>query len=350
MPAPVCRAYPCGGIEMRTLTRFLALTIAVLIVAGCAKERSETKKTERLTIAVIPKGTMHEFWKTVHAGAVKASRELDVDVIWKGPIKEDDRDAQIAVVEDFITKGVSGIVLAPLDDTALASPVANAVSNGMPVVIFDSGLRGKDYVSYVATDNFKGGQIAGRHVAKLLNGKGSVILLRYSEGSNSTMERERGFLDAIAAHKGIKVVSSNQYGGVTPESAYKASENLLSRFKKPDGSLNVHGIFCPNESTTFGMLRALQDGGFAGKVKFVGFDASQQLIQGMEKGHIHGLVLQNPMQIGYMAVKTLVLHLRGEKVAKRVDTGATLVTPENMDEPQIQGLLKPDLEKWLGGK
>lgn len=328
---------------MKNLARLLVVASIVLIAAGCSRQQ---KSSGGLTIAVIPKGTMHEFWKTVHAGAVKASKELDVDIIWKGPMKEDDRDAQIAVVEDFISKGVSGIALAPLDDMALRSPVANASRSGIPVVIFDSGLQGSDFISFVATDNYKGGQIAGDHMAKVLNGKGSVVMLRYSEGSNSTMQREKGFLDAIAKHKGIEVVSSNQYGGVTTESAYKAGENLLSRFKKGD-ALGVDGIFCPNESTTFGMLRALQDGGYAGKVKFVGFDASQQLIDGMKKGQIQGLVLQNPMHMGYMAVKTAVEHLKGQKVEKRIDTGAKLVTPENMDTPEMKELLRPDLDKWL---
>lgn len=331
---------------MRNLARLLVIVSILALAAGCSRQQ---KASDRLTIAVIPKGTMHEFWKTVHAGAVKASKELDVDIIWKGPIKEDDRDAQIAVVEDFISKGVSGIVLAPLDDMALRSPVANASRSGIPVVIFDSGLQGSDFISFVATDNFKGGQLAGEHIAKILDGKGNVMMLRYNVGSDSTMQREKGFLDAVAKHEGIRVVSDNQYGGVTPESAYKASENLLSRFKK-GGLLDVDGIFCPNESTTFGMLRALQDGGYAGKVKFVGFDASRQLIDGMKKGQIDGLVLQNPMQMGYTAVKATVQHLKGEKVEKQIDTGAKLVTPENMNTPEMKELLHPDLDKWLGSK
>ena len=339
---------------MTTARRLLLLALAIALIGGCAKKQPAAKSEKltaqgRLTIAVIPKGTMHVFWKSVHAGAVKASKELGVDIIWKGPIKEDDRDAQIAVVEDFISKGVSGIVLAPLDDMALRTPVASAAKSGIPVVIFDSGLQGSDFISFVATDNYKGGRIGGEYLAKILNGKGNVILLRYNEGSNSTMERERGFLEAMAEQKGIKVVSSNQYGGVTPESSYKASENLLMRFKKPDGTLDVQGIFTPNESTTFGMLRALQDGGFAGKVKFVGFDSSTQLIDGMKKGQIQGLVLQNPMKMGYLGVKMLVRNLRGEQVEKRVDTGVVLVTPRNMSTPEIRELMYTDLKKWLGG-
>src|SRR6266540_4040870 len=149
------------------------------------------------TIAVIPKGTTHEFWKSINAGAFKAREELrekglKVDVIWKGPLKEDDRDHQIQVVENFITRRVSGIVLAPLDSQALVRPVGMAAQDKVPVVIIDSGLKSDKYVSFVANDNYKGGVMAGEYLSQLLNGKGNVILLRYQVGSASTEERETG--------------------------------------------------------------------------------------------------------------------------------------------------------------
>jgi len=296
---------------------------------------------------VIPKGTTHEFWKSVHAGAVRAARELDVDIIWKGPLKEDDREDQIKVVEDFITRGVSGIVLAPLDDTALRTPVANAVQAGIPVVIIDSDLKSDRHTSFVATDNVEGGRKGGEYLAQLIGGKGKVIMLRYQEGSASTANRETGFLEAIAKHKDIEVVSSNQYGGATTETSFKASENLLGRLKNPDGTLSIDSIFCPNESTTFGMLRALQDAGLAGKVKFVGFDASTKLVDALQNGEIDGLVVQNPMRMGYLGVKTMIEHLKKTPVEKRVDTGVVLVKREDMDKPEIKELLHPDLDKWL---
>jgi ribose transport system substrate-binding protein len=326
------------------MARFGRYALAALLAAAVAAAPAQDAK--KSTIAVIPKGTTHEFWKSVHAGAVKASRELGVEIIWKGPLKEDDRDAQISVVEDFVSRGVQGIVLAPLDDTALRPAVRNAVNAGIPVVIFDSDLKGGEYTSFVATDNLKGGQLAGERVAKLLGGKGKVVMLRYAEGSASTMNREKGFLDAIAKYPDIKVVSENQYGGATTESAFKKSENLLGPLKTADG-LSVQGIFCPNESTTFGMLRALQDGGLAGKVKFVGFDASTKLVEALKKGEIDALVVQNPMRMGYLGVKTMVQHLKGEKVDARVDTGVVLVTRDNMGSPEMKELLEPDLKKWL---
>jgi len=298
-----------------------------------------------LTIAVIPKGTTHAFWQSIRAGAERAGKELGATIIWRGPLREDDRDSQVSEVEGFVSRGVSGIVLAPLDEAALVQPVNEAVNRKIPVVIFDSGLKGDNYVSFVATDNLKGGRLGGERLAESLKGKGKVILLRYAEGHDSTGKREQGFLDAMKANPGIEVVSSNQYGGADVEGAYKKAESLLSTYKKPDGSLGIDGIFTPNESGSFAMLRVLQDNGWAGKVKFVGFDASPNLVKGLRDGGIDGLVVQDPVQMGYVAVKTMVSHLKGQPVEKWIDTGVHVATKANMDTPEIKTLLEPDLKK-----
>src|SRR5437867_4102634 len=318
------------------------------VTTGCgggekapADLKSTAAATSGFTIAVIPKGTTHVFWQSIRAGAEQAGKELGATIIWRGPLREDDRDSQVSEVEGFVSRGVSGIVLAPLDEAALAPPVADSKRRGIPVVIIDSGLKGDDYVSFVATDNRKGGRMAGDHLATLLHdaGKdtgGKVVLLRYAEGSESTIQREEGFLEAIGAHKGIDIVSSNQYGGADVEGAYKKSEALLSRFKRPDGALDVDGIFTPNESTTLAMLRVLEDNGWAGKVKFVGFDASDTLVKGLSDAHIDGLVLQDPVNMGYLGVKTIVTHIHGDTVAKRIDTGVRLVTRDHMNDPDAK--------------
>jgi ribose transport system substrate-binding protein len=296
---------------------------------------------------VIPKGTSHVFWQSIHAGAAKAASEQSVDIVWRGPLREDDRDSQVSEVEGFVSRGVSGIVLAPLDESALAAPVATAVQRGIPVVIIDSGLKGEGYVSFVATDNRKGGRLAGEQLARLLGGKGRVVLLRYSEGSDSTNKREEGFLEAIRDNPGLQVLSSNQYGGADVESAYKKSEALLGNYKQPDGRLALEGVFCPNESTSFAMLRVLQDNGWAGKVRFVGFDSSDNLAKGLRDGQVDALVLQDPVRMGYLGVKTMVEHLRGKAVENRIDTGVHVVTRENMNQPEMKELLQPDLSRWL---
>src|SRR5882672_7594066 len=246
---------------------FRGLLTSVLILFGCCSQAA----AQNYTIAVIPKGTTHEFWKAINAGAVKAQRELStggtkVEVIWKGPLREDDRDQQIQVVENFMARHVSAIVLAPLDSQALVKPVHNAILAKVPVVVMDSDLKSDEYVSFVATDNYKGGRLAGEEMGRLLGGKGNVILLRYAVGSASTEAREAGFLDALRTnYPGIRIISSDQHAGATRELAYQASQNVLNRFGH-----EVNGIFCPCEPPTIAMTKALRDLGLAGgKVKMI---------------------------------------------------------------------------------
>ena len=301
------------------------------------------------TIAVIPKGTTHEFWKSIHAGAIKAQRELTgqgtkVEIIWKGPLREDDRDQQIQVVENFMARHVSAIVLAPLDSQALVKPVHNAILAKVPVVVMDSDLKSDKYVSFVATDNYKGGQLAGEQMGKLLGGKGNVILLRYAIGSASTEAREAGFLEVLKTkYPDIKIISSDQHAGATRETAYQTAQNILNRFGR-----EVNGVFCPCEPVTIAMTKGLRDLGLAGgKVKLIGFDAGSQSVLDMKNGDVQALVVQNPMLMGYLGVTTAIKYLRGEKVERRIDTGVALVTPENMNEPEIKDLIYPPFDKYL---
>ncbi len=320
------------------------LLAALIFCSGCSGSGT---RSDTLTLAMIPKGTSHQFWQSVHAGGEKAAQELGVEVVWRGPLREDERDSQVTEVENAVARGVSGIALAPLDESALVAPVSSAMKRSIPVVIFDSGLKGDDYVSFVATDNDAGGRIAGEHMATLLNGKGRVVLLRYAEGHDSTSRREEGFLAAIRQHPGIQIASDNQYGGADVEGAYKKGEALLTSLKTPQGGLSIDGIFTPNESVTFAMLRVLQDNGWAGKVRLIGFDASDNLVKGLKDGLIDGLVVQDPVRMGYLSITTLVAHIRGQKVERRIDTGARMVTRAMMDQPEIKELIQPDLSKWL---
>lgn len=325
------------------------LAVALALVAGCGGGAGNGKAEDgALHIAVIPKGTTHEFWKSIHAGAIKAQREFEaqgttVRLTWKGPIREDDREQQIQVVEGFLSQGVNGVVLAPLDASALVRPVQEAKQAGIPTVVIDSALASDDAVSFVATDNEKGGALAADRLGQLLAGKGRVLVLRYQEGSASTEAREKGFLARLKAqYPGMEVVSSDQYAGPTRDTAKRASENLLNRFGG-----QVQGIFTPNESSTAGMLLALQDVGRAGQVKFVGFDSSESFITAMRNKQLDGVVLQNPFEMGYQGVKTMVAHLQGQAVQPRVDTGVTIVTPENLETPESQALLNPPLGEYL---
>jgi ribose transport system substrate-binding protein len=320
------------------MRRLLPTLLAPLMLAAC----SGGGGSDRTTIAVIPKGTSHEFWKSVHAGAAKAADELDIDIIWKGPAKENDRAGQVAVVEDAIVRGVDAIVLAPLDDTALVPVAKDAAGQGIPVVVFDSALKWDGKAAFVATDNLNGGRLGGERLAKLLDGKGTVLMLRYLEGSASTGKREQGFLDAIGEHPGIEVVSSNQFGGATTESCMQAAENLLNNY--PD----VDGIFCPCEPAAFGMLRALQDSGRAGKVRFIGFDATDKMVAAVRTGEIDALVLQDPFRMGELAVHQAMKVIHGADLGEFVDTGVQLLDATNIDSEAMQELLHVDFDRWLG--
>lgn len=293
----------------------------------------------KYTFAVIPKGTTHEFWKSVHAGAENAAKEIgDVRILWKGPLLENDRDGQISVVQDFVTKKVDGICLAPLDKQALVDAVKDAHTANIPVLIFDSALQDESLiVSYVATDNYKGGQLAAARLAESLGGKGNVIVLRYNAGSESTEQREEGFLNELKEkHPGIKVISSSEYAGTTPESSLEKATQVLTKYKD-----EVNGIFAVCEPNAAGVLKALEETGLTEKVKFVAFDPNKELIQGMADKKVHGIVLQDPVTMGYESVKRLVAHLKGEKVERRIGTGEYVATPENMATPEMDKLLKP---------
>jgi ribose transport system substrate-binding protein len=329
----------------------LALAVPGLLVAlgGC-----QPKEKSGYTIAVIPKGLTHSFWKSIHAGALQAAEELEakgieVTIDWQGPSKESDREQQIKIVQNLVGTDVDAIVLAPLDKTALISPVLLAKRRKIPVVIIDSGIdtEAENYVSFVATDNFEAGRKAGHRLADLIEArkkadadfKPQIILLRYSPGHASTSRREDGFMKAME-ETGLteSLISSNQYGGATVEKAQTAAEALLSTFKD-----QVNAVFAPNESSTHGLLQAVKRMGFAGKLIFVGFDSNEDLEAALREKTIQGLVLQNPRKMGYLGVMQAVHHLRGQAVEKRLDTGSYVLTPDNIESPEMKALLEPDL-------
>lgn len=319
--------------------------LAPLGLSGCSSSSSDGSAKpqagrDTLRIAVIPKGTSHEFWKSVHYGAQKAAEELgNVEIVYKGPVVESDTGSQIEVVKNMITLGVDGIVLAPNQKGGLVDAVSEAIDEGIPVVIFDSGLdEGPQIVSYVATDNFKGGQLAADALAQAIGEQGNVILLRYLAGSESTEQREEGFLEGLKKYPKITVVSSDERGG----------DNATAAKEKVDQLLQLHGdslagIFAVCEPNANGTLEALRNAGVNKQVKFIAFDPSDALIEGLKDGSCSGIVLQDPVQMGYQGVKTLVQSLDGTPAEPFISTGEYCATPENMDEPEIQQLLSPEI-------
>jgi ribose transport system substrate-binding protein len=255
---------------------------------------------------------------------------------------EDDREQQIQIVENFVGRRVSAIVLAPLDSQALVSPVEDAVRAGIPVVIIDSALRSKAPASTVATDNLEGGRLGGRRLGALLHGKGGVVMIRHQAGSASTEAREAGFLEVMRGEfPGIRLVSTDQHGGATRETAFSVAQNLLNRF----GS-RVDGIFAPDEATACGTLLALREQGLIRKVHFVAFDVNEQLIGALKAEEIEGLVVQDPFEMGYRGLMTSIAVLRHQVVQPTIKTSLALITPADMDEPAHAALLHPPLDEY----
>ncbi|HRF01323.1 MAG TPA: substrate-binding domain-containing protein [Pirellulaceae bacterium] len=320
--------------------RSLLLAVLLFGLAGCgAKEESSGTGGggDRIRIAVIPKGASHQFWQSVHYGAQQAADELgNIDIVWQSPAIESDTGKQIELVLQMVAQDVDAIVLAPNHQGSLVDAVREANASDIPVAIFDSGLdEGAEIVTYVATDNRNGGRLAARRLAEVLDGKGEVILLRYKEGSESTFQREEGFLEEMAAFPEIKVVSSDEYGGDSVATAKAKVQQLVQRFP------NAVGLFAVCESNANGALEALLESDSIERVKFVGFDPSERLIEALKEGTCQGLVLQDPVKMGYESVKALARHMEGQRVETFVGTGEAVAKPENVTDPRIEQLLHP---------
>jgi ribose transport system substrate-binding protein len=319
-------------------------------LCGCGSPRPESK----YRIAVIPKGLTHEFWQSIHRGAqraaadLKAEKSIAIEVLWDGPTREDDAQAQIGLVDRQIAARVDGIVLAPQHREALVAPVRRAVAKKIPVVIIDSGLNDEEsIVQYVATDNENGGRLAAQHLIEALRQEGKteprLILFRYQVGSESTEQRERGFQSYAMEHARVIWLSRDRYAGPTQDSANGEASRLLSTLRDQE----IDGVFAPNESSAGGMLAALRSLKLNRKVKLVGFDSSPNLIDALREGSIDALVLQDPYRMGYLGVWGLVHHLEGCDVAakgKYLPTGERLVTRANLESEEIQALFREELQ------
>jgi ribose transport system substrate-binding protein len=302
------------------------------IISGCNREHKRV-------IAVIPKGNADLFWQSVHAGAVKAGRETGVDVVWNGPASEADYTVQLQIVDAMINRHVDAIALAPTDRQALVTVVERAADRNVPVVIFDSAIDTQRFVSQVATDNYKAGQMAAERMGKILNGKGKVVIVAVKPGAASTEAREKGFEDTThQKFPGIQILDK-RYGMALVAQAMTVTENMLTSHSDLDG------IFASNESSTIGAAQALRSR--SSKIKLVGFDWSPALLDDLNSGLVDSLVIQDPFKMGYQTVMAAVKHLQGEAVTKIVDMEPRLIDRQNLNAPDVQAQLHPDLKKYL---
>ncbi len=341
---------------MRSAFKLLAaaafIASSVFFAVGCKDKSSDTVTSNTpaapaptTQIAVIAKSTVNAYWKAVEAGARKAGAELNVNIIWTGPDAETNHSQQANMVDDMANKGVNGIVLAPTNVDALVRPVESAVAKGIPVVLIDSTLNSDKPASVIATDNYAAGKQAAEALIAAMPKQhkygGKVIMLRFLEGSGSTEAREKGFSDRIAAEQGLTLIDSayTKGGGSTTDAADTADALIRRYIGRDNNELQVDGIFASNQPTAIGMLRKLDQfraQGVSISATYVGFDAHDVLLQGIRDGKIAALVVQDPMTMGYLGVKTMVQLLSGQKVDAKIPTATATVTKDNIDTPAIK--------------
>lgn len=322
------------GLRVRAGVLCGAVLLPFLFLCSC-------KRRDRPLYAVIPKGQAHVFWQTVHAGAAAAAQEAGVDIEWNGPAVETDYSRQIAIVDDFINRHVDGIELAPDDKDALVPAIRRARQAGIPLTVIDSGVNTEEYTSFVATDNYGGGVVAARRLSEILGKRGDVAIIGVLPGAASTTAREQGFKDTLTKEFPQMKIVAFQYGMSDRARSLAVTEDILTAHP------SLNGIFAPNESSSIGASQALKERGLVGKVKLVAFDSSPSLIEDLRAGVIDSLVLQDPFQIGYQGMKTLLALRTGGTPPKRIDLPPTLIMRDSLNDPKVQKLLNPDLDRYL---
>jgi ribose transport system substrate-binding protein len=308
--------------------------LALTLPGGCQREKKKV-------IAVVPKANSHLFWVSVQAGALAAGKEFNVEVEWNGPATETDYPRQIQILDSYISRRVDGICVAASETRALNGVLDRAARTGIPVVVFDSGVESENYVSFVATNNYEAGKMGGRAMGKLLGGKGKVALLMHMPGSGSTVDRERGFEDVIGKEfPGIQIVA-RQFGMSDRGKSMAAAENMMTA--NPD----VDGMFCSTEPSSTGAALGIKGRQAVGRVKLIGFDSSDMMVEDMKAGVMQAMVVQDPFGLAREAVRLMVEKLNGRQVPKRVDLNARVVWKEDLEKPEVMRLLKPDPGKYL---
>jgi len=226
------------------------------------------------------------------------------------------------------------LVLAAADVKALVHVVEKAHNMGVPVITVDSGIDSDIPVCFVATDNIEGSKEAARQLVKLIGGKGEVACIPFFPGAATSILREQGFKEEWKNYPDVRLVET-QYSMLEAARAMAVTENILTAYP------NLDGIFAAAENCAVGVVGALTGKGFEGKVKVVAFDASEDQISALEKGILYALIVQDAFKMGYLGVKICYDVLQGREVPKRIDTGITVITKENLHEPKIQKLLYP---------
>lgn len=339
---------------MKKVFGILLVLVLIISMAGCAgngtgagtttgdKNTATTntstgndKETKTIKIALVTKMVDSPYWQTVKRAAEEKAKELgNVELTHLGPPTEADIDKQVQIIETCINDDYDGIILAACDKDALIDPVRKAKEAGIPVVMIDSGISEPVYDAFLATNNVQAGAECAKLMAKLIGEKGKVAIVNFAAGTQTAIDRESGFTDEIKNnHKDIEIVGV-QYCNSDPTVAANQATDFISA--NPD----LKGIWGANDQSAIGVAQAVTEQGKTESLMVVGFDNSDDIKAGLKSGTIKGTAVQMPTAMGSMGVQIVVDLLAGKAPAdKAVDTGVTMVTTENMEDPKMQAIL-----------
>jgi ribose transport system substrate-binding protein len=321
---------------------------ALLGTAGCkAKVRESggggsTKKEGPIRLAVVPKAVGFAFWEQVRIGAqCAASKHKAVEVQWDGVTSETDVNGQVNLLQNFITQGVDGLVYAATDAKVLHQVSDQALEQGLVVVNIDSGTNPQPkQVPVVATNNVAAAaRITRRMAEKLGKGGGEIAFIPFQPGTETNDTRTEGFKDVLKKNPQLDLVAT-QSSESDYNTALRVTNDILTAHPK------LSAIYAANEPGVLGAAEAVRRTGDAGKILIYGWDTAPDEIKAVKEDVVVSLVAQNPFRMGYDGVNEAVKRLRGGDSVKlkSIDTGATLITKDNVGDPDVQSLLHPSCD------
>ena len=324
-------------MDRRRVLAGLGMSAGAVLGAGSAARAAG----KRYTIALVPGLTTDAFYITMHRGASAAAALLGADLIFQGapsfnPV------SQVPVLDAVVARRPDALLIAPTDKTQLVQPLRSASESGIPVItvdtfigtgVYQTGSGPADFpLSYIASNNTTGGEIAARALATAVGDKGKVYVSNIEAGVSTTDQREAGFKAEMAKHPNVMVLPT-EFNDDDANKAASQAQSVLARH--PD----LAGIFGTNLFSAIGAGNGVQQSGAAGRVKVVAFDAPLSIVGNLKSGLVDIAIAQHPAEIGWFGVASAIAHLTGQSIPPAIATGFTIIDRKNVDDPAIKRFL-----------
>ncbi|MDQ2913743.1 MAG: ABC transporter substrate-binding protein [Chloroflexota bacterium] len=322
-------------MRVKSMRWFGGLLAVVLVAAACGgtPATSSPTATGKAFIPLISKGFQHQFWQAVKQGAEKAATQFNVKIDFQGPENESQVDKQLEMLQTVLNQKPQALCFAALDSKAAIPLLQKFKDAKIPVIGFDSGVDSDIPLATAATDNIAAAGAAADKMAGLIGGTGEVAIVAHDQTSRTGIDRVKGFTDQIKnKYPNIKIVAT-QYGGGDQLKSTDLTKAILQ------ANPNLKGVFGANEGSAIGVLNGVKESGKSGKVTVIGYDSGQQQMDAIRAGTEAGAITQDPIGIGFKCVEAAVNALKGQTLAKNIDTGFKYYDKTNIDNPDIAALL-----------